>query len=211
MKKLHDDRVTHAIEFQQLKSKNETLTRMNALLSKQLLMIKETNTQLDSQISMMRTEEYVDVMSNYAYIRASASALRTARHTLSADQLGLFIGELEKYLADNPPAPGRELPLADLQDLCDFSKLPEGVEIGDPVSDEEDDDQENEVKRTPIGPVGEEDDPGDGEQRDLNIIEHKVSVEGELMVEDGGDHLVEKNEKGEQKGISHLPFPETLR
>lgn len=77
-------------------------------------MAEETNTQLGLQNSSMRTEEYADSMSNYSYTCAFADVLRTARRTLSADQLGPFIRVLEKYLADNLSTPDRELPLADL-------------------------------------------------------------------------------------------------
>lgn len=132
MKKIQEDQVTHTNELQRLKSENGTLNRERVLLAQQLFTAKETNTRLGLQISKMRTEEFVDSMSNYSYVCAFADALRTVRRTLLPDQLRPFIEDLEKYLADNPPTGDRELPLADLQDLCDFPIFLKELRLGTP-------------------------------------------------------------------------------
>lgn len=189
-KRIQEDQ---ANELHKLKSENETLSREKILLSQQLFTAEETNTQLGLQVSRMHTEEFGDSMSNFSYICTFADALRLARRALPADQLKLFIEDLEKYLADNPPTQDRELPVADLLDLCDFSNLPEGVEIGDPVSDEENGDPEGNAKGDPIDQrhIGEQEEQDQGgKQGGQNGGEQegqRAPTDGEQSARDGSE------------------------
>lgn len=139
------------VELRKLRTSIETIECERTLLAQQLLTAEETNTRLGLENSKLRTEEYVDSMSNFSYICAFADAIRSARQTLTADQITPLVAHLEKYLMENPP--DRNLPISDLSDLCDFSHLPEGIEIDDPIFDD--------VERSPehaVGPVQNEQD-----------------------------------------------------
>lgn len=176
-------------ELRKLKSVNETLEREKVLLAQKLLTAEETNTRLGLENSKMRTEEYVDSISNFSYICAFADALRATRQNLSTDQISPLINTLEKYMSENPP--DRNLPISDLKDLCDFSHLPAGVEIEDPLTDYEDV-PDGEATENPSHYHQYEQGGGNvGDRQNDRVTTEQRALDGELMTQNVGEQDIQ--------------------
>lgn len=177
LRRVKETQAEQAIEIRKLRTDKEILEGEKALLGQQLHIAEESNTRLGLENSKLHTREYVDSISNYSYICAFADALRASRQTLSAEQISPLKAAFEKYMIDNPP--DRNLPLSDLRDLCDFSMLPAGVEIEDPISDEEDDQDVIATKEAADKThIGEQEDRGYGEHDGEAGVEQSALVGG---------------------------------
>lgn len=125
-------------QIAKLKAELETKEKDNHELALHLRQAEEENTRLGLRMSKMHMAEDHQSMINFSYSCAFADEVRTAHRVLSAEQLEPFKTNLKEWLVDFPPAPGCELPFADLREIgFDFAFLPEGVEVVDPPSDEE--------------------------------------------------------------------------